>query len=257
MIKNKKKLAFNLKVNSLNKNYYLNNIIKFIKSFFLDVIKLIGPILVFVLILNFTFVKMPNEVLTKFFFGAILVIIGLKFFLKGIKLSLIPIGEQVGAEIPKKKSTILLLITGFILGFAVTIAEPDVRVLADQIDFVSNGNINKNLLIIAIGLGIGLFLLFSFIRILKNIPIIYVFIFGYLIILILAFFTPKNYIPISFDAGGVTTGPITVPVIMSLGFGLISVLGGKNKLSEAFGLIGIASIGPVITVMILGIIFGK
>jgi hypothetical protein len=123
------------------------------------------------------------------------------------------------------------------------------------VDFVSNGGIDKDILIIAIGVGIGLFLLISILRIIKDIPLIYFLFAGYIAILILSFFTPQRFIPISFDSGGVTTGPLTVPFIMAFGIGISSVLGGKSNLSDSFGLIGIASIGPVLTVMILGIIY--
>lgn len=236
----------------------------YIKSFFkrylleylIDIAKTIGPLIVLILILHFAFIKFPSEILIRFLLGAFMVIIGLNLFLKGIKIGLLPVGEMIGAEIPKKGSVAIILFVGFILGFSVTVAEPDVRVLASQIDLVSNGQINKNTLILVISLGIGIFLLVSLWRILKNIPLVYLLFAGYLIILVLSFFTPRQFIPISFDAGGVTTGPVTVPFIMALGLGIVSVLGGKSKLSDGFGLIGVASIGPVIAVMILGVIYG-
>ncbi len=229
-------------------------IINYIKDFFLDLLKTVGPIIAIVFLLHFTFIKFPPQVLLKFLLASFMILLGLKLFLKGIKISLLPIGEKIGSELPKKKSISLILVMGFILGFSVTVAEPDVRVLSSQIDLVSNGAINKNIFIVFIGIGIGVFLLISFLRLLLNIPIIYFLFAGYLIILVLSFFTPKQFIAVSFDAGGVTTGPITVPIIMSLGLGIVSVLGGKTRLADGFGLIGIASIGPVITVMLLGII---
>jgi len=233
--------------------HYLN---EYIRVYFIEIIKTIGPIILVVLILHFSIVRLPSELLWRFLLGAFMVVIGLNLFLKGIQISLLPIGEMIGSSLPKKSSVPLLLLIGFIVGFSITIAEPDVRILASQIDLVSDGQINKNVLIAFIGIGIGLFLLLSLVRILKKIPLIYFLFGGYLLILILSFFTPSRFIPISFDSGGVTTGPVTVPFIMSLGIGFVSVLGGKSKLSEGFGLIGIASIGPVITVMILGVIYG-
>jgi len=228
----------------------------FLKNYLLEVAKTIGPIIIFVIILHFLIIRMPTEILLKFFLGALMVVVGLNLFLKGISISILPIGEKIGSTIPKRHSVIIVLIVGFIVGFAITIAEPDVRVLASQVDLVSDGGINRHILSTFIGIGIGLFLLIALIRIFKNIPIIYILFSGYLIILALSFFVPPEFIPVSFDAGGVTTGPLTVPFIMSLGIGLVSILGGKSRLSDGFGLIGIASIGPVITVMILGVIFG-
>jgi len=243
-------LVFKLVVRIKN---YLN---KYIKKYFFEIVKTVGPIILLVLILHFSIVRLPPELLLRFLLGIFMVVIGLNVFLKGIRLSLLPVGEMIGSELPKKKSVPLILLVSFIIGFSITVAEPDVRVLAAQIDLVSNGQINKSALIVFIGIGIGLFLLLAFIRILKNIPLIYFLLGGYFLVFILSFFTPPKFIPISFDAGGVTTGPVTVPAILSLGIGMVSVLGGKNKLSDAFGLIGIASIGPVITVMVLGMIFG-
>lgn len=227
----------------------------FLKKYLLEIIKTIAPIILFVLLLHFFVVRLPSEIMLRFLLGTFLVVVGLNLFLKGIMISILPIGEKIGSTIPKKHSIIIVLLVGFIVGFTITVAEPDVRVLASQIDLVSDGEINKYMLVTFIGIGVGLFLLIALIRIFKNIPIIYLLFSGYMLILILSFFTPPEFIPVSFDAGGVTTGPLTVPFIMSLGIGIVSILGGKSKLSEGFGLIGITSIGPVITVMILGVIY--
>lgn len=252
-----KKILKNTRIASGHFRKYFNAYIKeYLKSYSLEILKTIGPIILLVLILHFSFLRLPNVVLLRFLLGAAMVVVGLNMFLKGIQIGLIPVGEMIGSELPKKGSVTLMLAVGFILGISVTIAEPDVRVLATQVDFVSNGSINKNLLIAAIGVGIGIFLLISIFRIIKNIPLVYFLFAGYIIIMVLSFFTPARFIPISFDSGGVTTGPLTVPFIMAFGIGISAVLGGKSGLSDSFGLIGIASIGPVITVMILGVIFG-
>ncbi|MBM3700252.1 MAG: DUF1538 domain-containing protein [Actinobacteria bacterium] len=238
------------------KRYFNYNIKPYAKEYLLEIIKTIGPIVFIVLVMHFSFLKLPREILFRFLLGTLMVVVGLNMFLKGIKIGLIPVGEMIGSELPKKGSVALMLAIGFVLGLSVTIAEPDVRVLAAQVDFVSNGGIDKNILILAIGIGIGLFLLISILRIIKNIPLIYFLFAGYITILVLSFFTPQKFVPISFDSGGVTTGPLTVPFIMAFGIGISSVLGGRSNLSDSFGLIGIASIGPVITVMILGVIYG-
>lgn len=238
------------------KRYFNYSIRPYAKEYLLEIIKTMGPIVFLVLVMHFSFLKLPSEILLRFLLGTVMVVVGLNMFLKGIRIGLIPVGEMIGSELPKKGSVALMLAIGFVLGVAVTIAEPDVRVLAAQVDFVSKGSIDKNILILAIGAGIGLFLLISILRIIKDIPLIYFLFAGYISILILSFFTPQRFIPISFDSGGVTTGPLTVPFIMAFGIGISSVLGGRSNLSDSFGLIGVASIGPVITVMILGVIYG-
>ena len=162
---------------------------------------------------------------------------------------------MIGSALSNKGSVTLILFLGFLIGFAVTIAEPDVIVLSSHVDIVTKGGVDKTILISMIGIGVGLFILIAFLRIILRIPIIYLLISGYLIILILSFFSNPNFIPVGFDAGGVTTGPVTVPFIMALGLGFTYVLGSKSDRSDSFGFIGLASIGPIITVLILGVIY--
>lgn len=226
-----------------------------IKNIVKETILTIGPIILIVSILQFTLVKMPWEIFIRFLIGSVLVMAGLSILLKGLKIGLLPVGEMIGSALSRKGSVTLLLLLGFLIGFAVTIAEPDVLVLSSHVDMVSNGQIDKAILITMIGIGVGLFILISFLRIILSVPIAYILLGGYIIILILSFFTSKNFIPIGFDAGGVTTGPITVPFIIALGIGFTSVLAGKSTASESFGLIGLASIGPIIMVLILGVIY--
>jgi hypothetical protein len=135
-----------------------------------------------------------------------------------------------------------------------TVAEPDVRVLSAMIDSVSDNGISRNALILSIAFGVGFFVSVSMLRIVYGVPIKYLLTAGYLIVIILSFFTNPEYIAIAYDAGGVTTGPMTVPVILALGIGIVSVLGDKSELSEGFGLIGLASIGPIISVMLMGVL---
>lgn len=227
-----------------------------IKEFLIEIVKTVGPVITAVTILQFTVVNMPLMIYFRFLFGAFLVIIGLLLFMKGIRLGLLPIGDLVGSEIPKKGSILLVLFVAFFMGTAITIAEPDVRVLSYQVDIVSDGAIDRNILILMIAVGVGIFVCLAMFRIMKGIPIRYLLIGGYAIIFILSFFTPANFLPVSFDAGGVTTGPVTVPFILSIGLGTAGVLGGKSSFSDGFGLIGLASIGPIISVMLLGVIYG-
>ncbi len=226
------------------------------KELILEILRTAGPVIISVTILQFTLIKMPALEFLRFLFGASMVIGGFVLFMKGIRIGLIPIGEMIGAETPKKGSAILVLVIAFIMGFAVTVAEPDVRVLSQQVDMVSQGAISSNLLVLVIAVGVGLFVLLAILRIVKGIAIAYLLFAGYLVIFIISLFTPASFLPVSFDAGGVTTGPVTVPFIISLGLGTASVLGGKSSISDGFGLIGLASIGPIISVMLLGVVYG-
>lgn len=205
--------------------------------------------------MQFTLLSLPAAVLIRFLVGALLVMAGLFLFLKGVRVGLLPIGQAIGRELPKRTSLGLLLFFSSVLGFVVTVAEPDVRVLAHQVAYVSGGDIGKGVLILVVALGVGLSVGLAMLRIVLGLPISLILAAGYLAVLVLSFFVPPHFLPVAFDAGGVTTGPVTVPFILALGIGIVSVLGGKSAIGDGFGVVGIASIGPIIAVMILGIIF--
>jgi hypothetical protein len=192
----------------------------------------------------------------KFILAVLMVTAGLSLFLIGVHLGLLPIGELVGSALPKTGKAWIVVFCGFLLGYVATVAEPDVRVLATQIDLVSDGGISKGILIYAVALGVAIFVALAMLRIILNIPLTYLLIAGYGLVFFMAAFTPAHFMPISFDAGGVTTGPVTVPFILALGIGVTSVLRGKSASTDGFGLVALASIGPILAVMVLGVIFG-
>jgi len=227
-----------------------------IKQATLEVLQAILPITVAVLILRLTVIRMPASLVFQLLIGASMAIAGMVLFLLGVKIGLLPMGEAIGAELPRRGSLFYVVAIAFLIGFAVTIAEPDVIVLTGQVDTVSEGSISENLLIYIIAIGIGFFVAVAIVRIIFGFPIAYLLAAGYVIILILSFFTPAKFVPVAFDSGGVTTGPMTVPVILALGIGFSSVLAGKSAFSDGFGLIGLASMGPIIGVMLLGVIMG-
>jgi hypothetical protein len=212
------------------------------------------PLVLVIVILQFTLIKMPAAVFLQFIGGSIMVILGMTLFLVGIEIGILPMGEAIGSALPKRRSVLLIVAIVFLVGFAATIAEPDVVVLSGQIDRVSEGNISDEILIYVIGIGIGFFIVVAVLRIIFGFRMSYLLGAGYLIVIILSFFTPPEYVPVAFDAGGVTTGPMTVPIILALGIGLSSVLARRSAISDGFGLIGLASVGPIIAVMILGIL---
>jgi len=227
-----------------------------VKKLVFEVARAIIPIVAAVILLQFSVIFMPIATLTRFIIGSFMVMLGLLFFLLGVRIGLLPMGRAIGSALPTSVSMVLILVVALILGFSVTIAEPDVQVLAYQVDFVSGGTIDRSVLILMVALGVGIFVALSILRIVLGIPIAYLLGAGYMAVLILSFFTPQNYLPVAFDAGGVTTGPLTVPFILAFGLGIASVLRGKSSLSDGFGLIGLASIGPILSVMLLGVILG-
>jgi hypothetical protein len=199
---------------------------------------------------------LPLATFFQFLVGLVMVTVGLTLFLWGVQVAMLPIGELIGASLPKMGKAWLVVFFGILLGFAATVAEPDVRVLAMQVDQVSGGDISKNLLIYTVAAGVAFFVGLAMLRIILSIPITYLLVTGYALVFLLAAFTPNHFVPVSFDAGGVTTGPMTVPFILALGVGVASVLGGKTASADGFGLVALASIGPILAVMLLGIFYG-
>lgn len=214
----------------------------------------IAPITFIVLLIQVLLIGSPLENIATFVLGALMVAIGFSFFLMGVKLGMLPIGEAIGGELPKRGSILFLVAVTFAISFLVTVAEPDVRVLTSVINSVSTDAISRNALLFAVAFGVGIFMVLSMLRIIYNVPIKYLYAASYLLVILLSFFTPLEFLAISFDSGGVTTGPMTVPVILALGIGVSTVMAGRSPLADGFGLIGFASIGPILGVMLLGVL---
>lgn len=227
-----------------------------IKDTVIEVIFSILPITIVITILQFTFIWLPGEIFVQFLIGTVMVGTGLILFLLGVNVGLLPVGEMIGSALSKTKKLWMIIFFGIVLGTVVTIAEPDVRVLSTQVDTVSGGSIPKNILIMSVALGVGIYVALAMVRIIFHFSIVYILAISYGIIFILAAFTPSVFVPIAFDSGGVTTGPLTVPFIMALGVGVAAVIRGDSSSSDGFGLVALASIGPILSVLILGVIYG-
>ena len=214
----------------------------------------IGPIALIVLILNWTITPLGDGMTLTFIVSSLFTIIGLALFLLGADIGIIPMGEKAGSALTSKKNLPLLLIASFVIGFIITIAEPDVQVLTGQVSAV-NPSIKSTTLLIMIALGIGFFVSLGLLRTVLQIPIKFLFVGFYVVVFVLAFLAPQEYFAIAFDASGATTGPMTVPFIMALGMGVAAVKSNKSSDSKAdnFGLTGLASIGPIVAVLLMGL----
>ena len=208
------------------------------------------PILAIVLILSFTIAPLPTSVLMAFLFGAVLLVVGMMFFSLGAELAMSPMGERVGACITKTRRVGIMLTLGFLLGFLITISEPDLQVLANQVQAVPN-----MVLIVTVAVGVGLFLCFAMLRMLLSVPLNTRLVGFYIVVLVLAMFVPKDFLAVAFDSGGVTTGPMTVPFIMAMGVGVSAIRSDKHSANDSFGLVALCSIGPILAVLILSLIF--
>jgi hypothetical protein len=213
------------------------------------------PITVIVLILHFTLTPLGTPLIIRLLIGAVLIIFGLTVFLIGVDIGITPIGNHMGGTIAKTNKLWFVAIAGLILGFFISIAEPDLHILAAQVDMVTSGLISKGIILVVVSIGIACMLAIGLIRIVYNIPLYKLLSILYGIILILAFFTSREFLAISFDASGATTGALTVPFILALAMG-VSKLKKDSKASEkdSFGLVAIASTGAIIAVMIMSII---
>lgn len=225
-----------------------------IKNTVFEVASAILPVTIFIIIL-LKILQLPNDVMVQFLIGVAMVGFGLILFLVGAQVGLLEIGESAGAALPKLGKAWVVIVFGFLLGFVVTVAEPDVRVLAIQADAFSGGAISKNLLVGTVALGVAIFVGLGMLRVVLGIPLLYLLLASYGLVAVLAAFTPAEFLAISLDAGGVTTGPMTVPFIMALGVGVASVLGGRSASNDGFGFIALGSIGPILAMLLLGVIY--
>lgn len=223
---------------------------KKLKEKLAEALRAVLPIMAIVLILCFCIAPVSPSILLCFLIGGVMLIIGMMFFTLGAELSMTPMGEKVGSGIMKSKKLWLIVLIAFLLGFIITISEPDLQVLARQVPGVPDLT-----LILAVAAGVGAFLVVAVLRMLFRIALPPLLVFFYGIIFILAFFVPKDFLSVAFDSGGVTTGPMTVPFIMALGIGISTVRSDRHAANDSFGLVALCSIGPILAVMLLGMIY--
>lgn len=222
---------------------------------FKEVLFAVLPITVIVLILNFTITPIETYLLFRFLIGALCVILGLSIFLFGIDIGITPIGTHMGTALTKSNKIWIVGVGGLILGFFVSVAEPDLHILAGQIASVTSGVISKLSIVAVVSIGIALMLTLGLFRIVYNKPLYKLLTVIYFIIFILSIFTSSEFLAISFDASGATTGALTVPFILALAVGVSSLKkDGKASEKDSFGLVAIASTGAILSVIIMSIL---
>ena len=215
-----------------------------------EALQAVLPIIGLVLLLSFTIAPISPSILLCFLIGGILLIAGIVFFTLGAELAMSPMGERVGTAMTQSKKLWVVVALSFLLGFIITISDPDLQVLAQQVPAVPNLT-----LILAVACGVGVFLVVALLRMLFSIALPPFLVCFYAVIFILAFFVPKEFLSVAFDSGGVTTGPMTVPFIMALGVGISATRSDRHAADDSFGLVALCSIGPILAVMMLGMIY--
>lgn len=208
------------------------------------------PITVIVLLLSIFVVPMSTGTISLFLVGAFLLIVGMAFFQLGAEIAMTPLGEGVGTQIMKTNNIVIMAVVCFVMGVIITIAEPDLQVLAGQVP-----SIPSTTLIWTVALGVGIFLVVAVLRIMFQVSLSVLLIILYTALFLLSFVAPADFIAVAFDSGGVTTGPMTVPFIMAIGVGLSSMRSDRDGASDSFGLVSLCSVGPIAMVLLLGITY--
>lgn len=221
-----------------------------LKEKLVEALQAVVPIMAIVVALCFCIAPVSPSILLCFLLGGGMLIVGMMFFTLGAELAMTPMGEKVGSGIMKSKKLWLIVLTAFLLGFIITVSEPDLQVLARQVPAVPDMT-----LILAVAAGVGVFLVIAVLRMLFRMALPPLLVLFYGIIFVLVFFVPKDFLGVAFDSGGVTTGPMTVPFIMALGIGISTVRSDRHAANDSFGLVALCSIGPILAVMLLGLIY--
>lgn len=209
------------------------------------------PIAAIVLLLGTTVAPMSTDIFVMFLLGVLSLIAGLAIFTMGAEMSMQPLGSKIGSYLAKSKGVWLIALLSFVIGILVTVSEPDLQLLAEQV-----GGVKNEVLILTVSLGVGIFLMIAMLRILFHIPLSILLMIFYIAAFVLCNFISSDFWSMAFDSGGVTTGPMTVPFIMSIGAGVAGASrGGKSDHDDSFGLVSLCSVGPILSVLILGMFF--
>ena len=223
---------------------------KILKEKISESVSSVLPITIIVLLLSVTITPMPVGTMVLFLTGAALLIVGMALFSLGTDVSMTPMGEGIGAQLPRTKNLFIVILITLIIGVLITIAEPDLQVLAGQVPSIPN-----NVLIWTVAVGVGLFFVLAMLRTLFKIRLSMLLIVFYAAVFVLSIFVPNEFVSVAFDSGGVTTGPVTVPFIMALGVGISAIRSDRHAADDSFGLVALCSIGPILAVLILGIAY--
>ena len=218
-----------------------------------EVVTGILPVLIIITLLQFTIAPVSQELYIKFIISTVFVILGLFLFLIGVEYGFQSAGESIGRAVVKSGKLRWILFITILLGFGVTMLEPDVQVFSEQVASLIE-SINAPTFCAVIAIGVGLFVGIAFLRMFLSVPIKYILLLGYALVFVLVIFCPSELSAAAFDAGGATTGALTVPFLLSLASGVSSMIGKNKKTSNSFGIIGIASLGPILSILIMGVL---
>ncbi|MDD5419922.1 MAG: DUF1538 domain-containing protein [Methanomicrobiaceae archaeon] len=221
----------------------------------LDVLQVFLPLLIFFFAFQVLYLKLPIRYIANILKGVLLTFFGMILFIWGINIAFLPLGTEIGACIGGLERFWLLIPFGFLMGFLATFAEPAVRVLSRQIEDSSGGYIKRSLILYTLSLGVAFFVALGMAKIVYGIPFQYIVIPGYLLALILLRLSDRDFIAIAFDSGGVASGPMAVTFLMSMAVGAAAAIEGRSPIPDGFGMIALIMLAPVLSVMLVGILF--
>jgi uncharacterized membrane protein YiaA len=213
------------------------------------------PLVLFFLFFQLWMLKLPWKRVSDIITGLVLAFLGLALFLQGVHVGFLPVGREIGDIVGDWEHQWILIPVGFFLGFVATSAEPAVKVLNHEVDKVSGGYIPKKLMLYTLSTGVAISIALAMARIIYGIPLWYFIGPGYAIALFLALFSTETFTSIAFDAGGVATGPMTVTFILAIALGFAETLEGRDPLLDGFGMIALVALAPILSVLILGLIY--
>ena len=214
----------------------------------LEALQAVLPIVAIVLVLCFTIAPVSPSILLCFLLSAVLIVVGIMFFTLGAEMSMTPMGERVGAVLTRSRKLPVILGVGFLLGFLITISEPDLQVLANQVPSIPNQT-----LIFSVAAGVGLFLTVAFLRMLLGVALPPLLVAFYGLVFVLAAFVPREFLAVAFDSGGVASGPMTTTFLLPLAMGACEAVGG-NVLTDAFGIVALVAMTPLFTIQLMGLV---
>jgi len=227
--------------------------LKRVRDALLEVAGPVLPVALLVVLVQLVVVDVSGRLFARFLIGVVLVIVGLFLFLTGVTLGLLPVGRYIGSHLHERVGPWLLGVVVFFIGFGATVAEPDVRVLSGVVESILGGWLDALFLIVLIAVGLGLALAAAVLRPLLGVRLAVMLGVGYAFVLAVFPFVSPSYVALALDSGATTTGPLTVPLVMAIGLGASRAIAGSGSLGDGFGLVGMASLGPVVLLVIVGL----
>ena len=235
----------------------MSNIFQGFGQVVIEVLLALAPLAIALAVFQPLFLKLPGEALANVIKGMVLTLLGLALFLQGVYVGFLPVGREMGQILGASPHRWSLLPIGFVLGFVATLAEPAVRVLSQEVERTSSGQINRRMIQYTLSLGVGVFVCLAMARTVYGIPIHYIVVPGYLLAVAMLGFSDASFASIAFDAGGVATGPMTVTLVMALAVGAATSMQGRDSVTDGFGLIALVALAPILSVMFLGLLYQR